>query len=1172
MAPKKRIDEYESKDLRKHVLDRPGMWIGDVEAAESLEYVAIRSHGEYRIRKQQVTVSAALLRIFIEALSNAIDNVKESEEAGTPCTKIKININEDTGETSVWNDGRVIPIEKKDGIYLHSMLFGQMLTSSNYNDTKDRTVSGTNGVGVKAVNIMSTMFTVEGADPETMQTLKQTWVSNMGTTKGPVIKKSNAKALKGFTKVTWFPDFERFELGGYTKDIVSQYTRYIIDAAMLTGKVAVYLNDERIGVKCLKDYAAMYETPMDIDGEIIEICNTPETQVVITPSTGSETVSFVNGVYTKDGGQHVDAWSEALLRPLVNKLNKRFDAENKEREKKGEKSKVGLNIGDVKQYFRIFVVVTVIRPVFNSQDKHLLVKPKAKDIPTQPLKTAQVNAICKWSVMTFVNAILDAKEISLVNKSTHKKRGFTAIEHLTPANKAGTKDSGKCTLILCEGLSAENYCKTALKLNTDIDGVCGSDWLGIYPLRGKIMNTQEGSLLKTSKNKVLASIVQAMKLDYEGDYDNDACFKSLNYGKVMIMTDADKDGIHIRGLVINFFLTTFPSLCKRHNYSFLTSMETPIVRIVRPKLPDLLIFDEYRKEQFEAENDPTSYKMKYYKGLASSRSEDVAETFNQKRIEYECDDKAELTMQKCFHPDMSDYRKKWIDNYVPGQGQSLDDAGSAVKLSYTDFCNDVYVTHSVYNAKRMIPHLMDGLVPSRRKVLFSVKKKGLTYGGQSFKVERLGSYVAEQSAYHHGEGNLTGVITGMANDYIGGNNIPLLDRDGLFGTRNHGGKDAGQGRYIFTKLDQLTQFIFRKEDDPILNYLKDEGQSIEPEFYVPIIPMALVNGCEGIATGWSCSIPMYNPLDLVQAVRLWIETEGEVIDDEGESSFEELTPWYREFKGSITFDTKHEKGKPRYITEGVCERLTDSRVRVTELPIGMWTETFKKWTDAKREGDANTRVIGRVTQQVSDRDVYFEIDELPDGMRCSVKSMKLTSHLHVSNMSLWGTDHNIRKYPDIHLIIDEFCRVRYDHYVKRKRHQLSTLTVDLTVMLNKKRYITERLNKTLIIEKRPLSDVVDEMIACGYHQKGGSSDECRGYSYLLDMGDRQRTSEKISALDKEISSTEKRIKVIKKTSEFKMWEQELDEFVDHYNPWVVKQRKLYAKGTEPKVDKRRKKK
>ena len=140
------------------------------------------------------------------------------------------------------------------------------------------------------------------------------------------------------------------------------------------------------------------------------------------------------------------------------------------------------------------------------------------------------------------------------------------------------------------------------------------------------------------------------------------------------------------------------------------------------------------------------------------------------------------------------------------------------------------------------------------------------------KVAQLAGYTAEHSGYHHGEQNLYDTITKMAHSFIGSNNIPLLYRDGQFGSRINGGKDAANARYICTKLDGLTRLIFRQEDDVLLEQVVDDGDVVEPLFYVPIIPMILVNGCTvGIGTGWSSNIPCYNPIDLITAVKEWLD-------------------------------------------------------------------------------------------------------------------------------------------------------------------------------------------------------------------------------------------------------------------------------------------------------------
>eukprot|EP00828_Plagiopyla_frontata_P035759 TRINITY_DN47367_c0_g1_i2.p2 TRINITY_DN47367_c0_g1~~TRINITY_DN47367_c0_g1_i2.p2 ORF type:complete len:190 (-),score=24.39 TRINITY_DN47367_c0_g1_i2:586-1155(-) len=165
------------------------------------------------------------------------------------------------------------------------------------------------------------------------------------------------------------------------------------------------------------------------------------------------------------------------------------------------------------------------------------------------------------------------------------------------------------------------------------------------------------------------------------------------------------------------------------------------------------------------------------------------------------------------------------------------------------------IVFSVSDNLRSIPCICDGFKPGQRKILYSCFLKRLK---SEIKVAQLSGYVSEKSAYHHGEVSLQQTIIGLAQRFVGSNNISLLDPNGQFGTRDVGGKDAASARYIFTNLSGIARKIFVEEDDHIVNYLEDDGERVEPEWYMPVIPMCLVNGAEGIGTGWSTSIPNYN--------------------------------------------------------------------------------------------------------------------------------------------------------------------------------------------------------------------------------------------------------------------------------------------------------------------------
>ena len=477
MPPKKKV--YTKKDPISHVLDRTDMYIGSKTLKKTDEYICVKGEdGNYKITKKVITSSPAILRIFIEVLSNAIDNVERSRKAKIPCTYIKINIDKETGETTVWNDGDIIPIEihEEEGVYNHSLIFGNLLTGSNYDDDVERLISGKNGVGTKISNIFSSKFTVKGLDPINKKTLEQTWTNNMRDTKGPVIK--DTKLVKGYTKVTYFPEFERFGLKGYTEDIISLYMKYIVDTAMLT-KVKVYFNDEVIPVNNLLSYSNLFDFATE-DKLAIKSGNTDI--IVRTTETGDfQAISFVNGICTKTGGVHVDEVCESLFRPIVTKLNK--------------KDKPQVKITDIKKFFKIFITTTVVNPEFSSQEKDKLEAPKI----TVDIKQADINKILKWSVIEEIEDMIKLKEMSVLKKSEKKKKGYTKIEGLDPANLAGGKLGHECNLMLCEGLSAKTYAVAGIEKG--VYGKIGRDFNGVLPLRGKCVAPETPIILWNGKIK-----------------------------------------------------------------------------------------------------------------------------------------------------------------------------------------------------------------------------------------------------------------------------------------------------------------------------------------------------------------------------------------------------------------------------------------------------------------------------------------------------------------------------------------------------------------------------------------------------------------------------------------------------------------------------------------------
>lgn len=1085
-----------------HILKRPDMYVGSLHPHEYDEFISIPSD-EFRFTKKTIIFSPALLRIFIEPLSNAIDNVARNKNS--KCTKIKVNIDENTGMTTIWNDGEVIPIEinEEEKCYNHSMIFGQLLTSSNYDDDDKRlNISGRNGIGVKACNVFSSWFRVRAT--ENGKQIEQEWTENMKISNPPTI--SNTKIKTNYTEVSWIPDFAKFGIKGYSNDIINLYCKFVVDAAMLT-KVRVSFNDNIIPIKSLFDYALLYNT--DNITEFLSI-TTNDCEVLVTPSnTGYTTIAFSNGVYNPLGGVHVDAWSEALFRPLVDKFNK--------------KGKPSINIADIKKFFKIFIVASVINPEYDSQSKMRLENPKI----IAEVKPAHITKMSKWSIADMIQEIILSKEMLILKKS-EKKRSFKKIDGFDRANNEGGKRSVECTLILCEGLSAKTY---AVKgITHGVLGKKGRDWFGIMPLRGKCLNVRDASPSVISNNIVISNIIQALGIRYDVDYTIDENYNQLSYGKVMIITDADCDGIHISALIQNFFHSLFPSLFDR-KIPFIVSMQTPIVRIFLPRT-QLIFYDERKYLEYVKNNKDKKINKKYYKGLGStSNNAEIADTFGKRIIEFVKDEHTDANMIKLFHKNNANTRKEWLTSYDPNVGGidwKIDIDIQTIQMNMSDFINHELIKFSIDDCSRSIPSLMDGNKESHRKVLYAVFLKNLKYSGKELKTAQLAGYVAEKSGYHHGEQNLNDTITRMANNYVGSNNIPLLYRGGQFGTRLSGGKDAANARYTYTKMDVLTRLIYRVEDDDLLLRNEDDGDIVEPKFYVPIIPMVLVNGCTcGIGTGWSSNIPCYNPLDLVQSIKKWLKIE------QNEIFSVNLVPWYHGFKGMI--EAVDEKS---FSCQGIIDTKKNTKV-ITELPIGMWTDKFRDTLDDLLE---KKKIKGYKDNSTAEL-VNFVVTENDEEI-----DYKLSTIIKTSNMVLFDENQHIKKYNAISEIINNFCDVRYEYYVKRKKNIVASKKYLIKILENKKRFLDEILSGDLMLfdkkSYRPMAIIIKDLESRKYEKIDGN------YDYLLHIQFGSISAERVDELSKEIENEFSQLNYILSKTEAEIWIDELDEFVAMYNKWL----------------------
>merc|ERR1719305_559213 len=676
-----------------------------------------------------------------------------------------------------------------------------------------------------------------------------------------------------------------------------------------------------------------------------------------------------------------------------------------------------------------------------------------------------INKVMKCGIVETVLHWAKAKESFDMKKKL--KGGATnatrvlGIPKLEDANDAGTKDSEKCTLILTEGDSAKSLAVAGL-------GIIGRNNYGVFPLKGKLMNVRDANFKQLTQNEEIQNLIKILNLDTSKKYDEG--LKGLRYGPVMLMTDQDLDGSHIKGLLMNMFQHWWPTLYKQPG--FLKEFVTPIVKVKKSGVSkQFFTLKEYHTWKAR-NNGGKGGKAKYYKGLGTNTSQEAKEYF--KNIA-----KHEITFQYAgpeddeaidlvFNKKRADDRKEWInganDNDFVDHGQ--------MTLNYSDFVNKELVQYSKYDVLRSIPNMVDGFKPTQRKVLFAAFKRNLK---SDVKVAQFVGYISEQTAYHHGEVSLETTIVGMAQDYVGSNNINLLVPSGQFGTRLLGGKDHASSRYIFTRLSKATRAIFHPDDDGVYKYLQDEGQSIEPAFYVPVIPTVLVNGADGIGTGWSSSVPNYNPRDLVANLQRMLKGE----------KVEEMHPWYAGFSGSVQHTPKG------YEITGKIAKTGPKTIEISELPIKVWTQDYKtflqemlagnvqetKPKDADAAPEKEQLVIEDIKEYHTENTVHFELTLSEQKMQLA-ESMGLEKAFKIrrngaatTNMMLFDKEGKVKKYASAEEILYDFADVRIDFYNQRKTVLCEKLLREKVMLDYKTKFIIMVIKKEIIISNRKKKDI-----------------------------------------------------------------------------------------------------
>lgn len=1173
------ISDYKQYSQREHILARPDMYIGEKGVKKSKEVV----FDGVKLLECKVEYSTAVLKMFDEAITNATDNIERhlNNHAVDHTTDIRVEINDEW--ISVWNNGFSIPIEevtntKGEVIYLPQMVFGELNSSSNYDDSKSRERNGCNGVGIKLVNIFSTKFYVEIVNDG--QLYRQLYTDNMSVVGEPRIEETDSI---DYVYIKFWLDYKKFGVDVLDSDTMMMLYKRVYDTSLFN--VHLELNRKQLKPLNFKEFCLQHliAKKMKVKEEDLIFEDRGRIKLCYLPYSKSYVKSYVNHIETSDHGKHVDNFFKDLDSTIktVCKL----------KDKTGKNNSI------------LFIDMVVNQPTFSSQSKTKLTTPcnvNYKDLCKDILKN------------TNLLEYIQNKTISKLNKKNKVKKPY--FERLEDANYAGTSKSNQCTLFVCEGLSAASMVSSGF-------GVLGHDLFGIYSLTGKILNVAKASEEKTDKNIVLTQLMQTLGLEYGREYND---LSSLRYGRIICMKDADTDGSAIMGLLLNFFYTHFKSILELNNYDFFYEFITPQIQVITKQNKKVEFYNKIEYEEWFEEHDKEIKSIKYLKGLASNSSQDTLKYFREFEkylIPIRLDKQSDYNMSMAYGAQKKyiELRKKWVqsckeDTYLPRVHSE--------PISITPFIRYDLVLFSHESCTRSIPNIYDGLKPTQRKILYTLFNMPDKEAYKLRKVFELTAKTAEKAQYHHGDSSLNGTIMAMMQTWSGSNNIPLLGHEGFIGSRFGLGQDGGAPRYVYACLNKISRFIFPKIDDELLTNIVEDGVVVEPKYYLPIIPMVLINGTNGIGTGYSSYVPLHNYHQIIDILKETLgsnlnETEvnneeelnidikefsnincEENLEEDLIMSKEEITDkilqlvnnyknvlksksidlYYPEFKGTF------EKNEIGYTSNGCFEWIVPDEKRgffrtelkydkgsrsdknpfaydpcflkITEIPISQigFTNMINKikellskknTNDKKTKKQENVYLIDFKNNSITGNDSQEEKIELylkftNDGqieaeeLLKEIRPLKYSETVSTNNMYLFDEHIQIHKYETIYDIMNKFIQMRYYLYYKRKNMLLNREINELTLLKNKARFIKMVVDKTIDIKTMSIEKLNQELKAKKFilHEKS--------YKYLIDMPIRWMTKEKYDSLLEDIKNREKKIEELKEKKLEEMWLEDLE--------------------------------
>lgn len=1059
-----------------------GMWGGATERVLTEKLLGMAKGTTVEIARPHTPV---LMKAMDEIIVNAIDAAKAASTGPQARRVTMIDIDYDPrGRVTVTNNGPGLPVKLHEGataeakrpVYIPEIAFAYFLAGTNIEKDSGRVKGGINGLGAKLANVHSMVFDVTTVDDHMWY--HQRYENRLSKVNPPTIKtREEAKVAhlnwNLHTRVSFIPAYK--ELGYSTKLAAEDYNDLLAwlrlrahQAAAYTGVMGVKV---RFNGEVCRTVDATSLASLVCQGQVITTAVRAKDEpwkshvwdlalVVVPPkSARARNMTVINGVVCNKGSH---------LKWLRDNLSGAVNAQVK-------KAKVSsVTARDLDSKYRLVMCGAIPGADWQGQRKDELQVPPA--------------VLDQWKLpAAFVKKAAELVAASLL--TTEKRHKAVVHEKYRPALKAG-KDRVNTYLLVGEGDSALTLLHAGLTQNKEtLPGGPSPKWCGTLSIQGvvvnagkevtEVSNTEGETVLvrsqKLQDNKRLAALADAMGLRYGMEYSTQEELDTLNYHSMILCVDQDLDGTgKIAPLVLMWVYLFWPSLIRAGRVGRLV---TPLVRAYprRGGAPPVeFMYEDDARRWLEADAGRAAlYTIKYFKGLASHDSDDTRrmfqpEAFKRAIYQYTVDESMERLFEVYYgkNPQLRKVALSTPVTYLAGDSLRELTSKQIIPVGAVQLNIDTkaYKRDAI---GRQLPGVMDGLNPARRKIL---EGSMMCLGGpKEKKVFQLTGFVADSCSYHHGDKSLNATITSMAQAFIGANRYPYLCGVGQFGSR-HGDK-AGQPRYISVKLAPRTAKIFPEADRWHLEWVHEDGIRAEPSWYMPVVPMAVLESHKIVTEGWrheSFARELSAVLKVVYAI---IDGDPELAAL-GEALYAARTPAEKaaalrqaellEEKWPLPAETGGYEGRLvtiKGIPYSVGKYVWETRrpgsghcLRITDLPIGVKTDAYIIWLrkqpivesveDRSEESKVNLKVVlSSIPETTSD--VLDEVEDALD-LRTSLRS----------TLNWFSDDGRVLEYGTCYLAaVAVWARARKQLYQVRLEREKERCQLQLRELENIRRYI-----------------------------------------------------------------------------------------------------------------------